>query len=244
VKIVVVIPTLDEDTSKTIRSIQDQTVKASKILVAVGSKKLYERLSTGKSAGVQYFYVQPDFRQPLGKRVAIALNTILAKANIREYDYILKVDADATLPKHFIEENLKENADCLGGSGYAMLITVSAFLEVFNGKFAEVAADDTYLGLAFRRRGYLVKGWRVPPMLRKKRPHSYRWYLTRGAEMYKMGYEPIHVLERLRGDRRGVLYSLGYISAMFKRAEQYALAPWVFRTQTRRLIYGKERAIG
>jgi hypothetical protein len=120
-----------------------------------------------------------------------------------------------------------------------MLIKVSAFLEVFNGRFAEVAADDTYLGLEFRMRGYLVKVWRVPPMLRKKRPHSYRWYLTRGAEMYKMGYEPVHVLERVRQDLRGILYSCGYASAMFEGVKKYDLAPWVFRAQIRRLIYGK-----
>ena len=40
--------------------------------------------------------VRPDFRQPLGKRVAITVNTILAKDNIKEYEYILKVDADAS----------------------------------------------------------------------------------------------------------------------------------------------------
>lgn len=124
-----------------------------------------------------------------------------------------------------------------------MLIKVSAFLEVFNGKFAEVAADDTYLGLEFRRRGYLVKDWRVYPMLRKKRPHSYRWYLTRGAEMYKMGYEPVHVLERVKVDRKGILFSLGYALAMLERVEKYDVASWVFRVQIRRLIYGKVSAL-
>jgi len=239
-KIVALIPTLDEDANTTIRSIQNQTVKISRILVAVGSRKLYEKVLTAKSTGVQYVYAQPDFRQPLGKRVAIALNTILTKVNIREYEYILKVDADVTLPRHFIEENLKENADCLGGSGCAMLIRVTAFLEVFNGKFPEVAADDTFLGLEFRRRGYSIKGWRVFPILRKKRPHSYRWYLSRGMEMYKMGYEPLHVLERMREDQRGILYNCGYALAMLKRVKKYDLAPWVFRVQIRRLIYGKE----
>jgi hypothetical protein len=239
-KIVALIPTLDEDANTTIRSIKNQTVKTSRILVAVGSRQLYEKLSTAKSTGVQYVYAQPDFRQPLGKRVAIALNTILTKVNIREYEYILKVDADVTLPRHFIEENLEENADCLGGSGCAMLIRATAFLEVFNGKFAEVAADDTFLSLEFRRRGYSVKGWQVFPILRKKRPHSYRWYLSLGTEMYKMGYEPIHVLERMRWDRRGIVYSIGYGLAMLKRVKKYDIATWVFRAQTRRLIYGKD----
>jgi len=241
-KILAVIPTLADDPTETIKSISEQTVKVSKILVAVGSKELYEKLTSKNLNGVEYFYVKPDFREPLGKRVATAINTVLAKENLREYDYLLKVDDDVVLPKRFIEENIEINADYVGGSGYAMILKVSSFLKIFNGKFAEVAADDTYVGLKFLHRGFLVKQWRCLPVLVLNRPpHSYRHFFSRGIEMYKLGYEPIHVFERIRWDRRCVFSILGYFTAMLKGIERYDFANWVLKTQIKRLIYGKQR---
>jgi len=239
VKMVAVIPTLAENPSVTISSIQNQTVKVSKTLVAIGSMKLYEELSSRNLLDVEYTYVRPDFRQPLGVRVTVALNTILAGESVQKYDYIMKTDADAQLPRRFIEENLKENADCCGGSGYAMIIKVSSFMKVFGGRFPEVAADDTYLGLEFMRRGYIFKDWRLPPASMRKPHHSYRHQFIWGAELYKMGYEPIHVLARIREHRREILTACAYVSAMLKRTRKYELASWVFNAQIRRILYGK-----
>jgi hypothetical protein len=91
------------------------------------------------------------------------------------------------------------------------------------------------------RKGYSVRDWRVRPTLMKKPRHSYRHYFTWGAEMYKMGYEPVHVLERIRWDWKGILYSWGYVSAILKRIQKYEFAPWVFKAQTQRLVHRKKR---
>jgi len=57
--------------------------------------------------------------------------------------------------------------------------------------------------------------------------------------MYKLGYEPLHVVEVVRHDFRNVFSIVGYAMAAFKRVKRYDIANWVFRAQLRRLIYGK-----
>lgn len=242
--ILVVIPTLNDDPTETINSLQNQTVKVSKILVAVGSKSLYQKLiSTGRGGAVEYFYVKPNFQDPLGKRVASALNYALSKVNLNDYDYLLRLDADAILPARFIEENLKKvNAHYIGKAGYAMLLKMECFLRVFNGQFAEVGAEDSYIGLKLLSQGYKVESWALPPKLKRKSGahHTWRYYFTRGIEMYKLGYEPIHVTETLRHDFRNIFTILGYFTAITKKFERYEFSNWVFRAQLRRLFYGKE----
>lgn len=240
-KIVAVIPTLRDDPSKTIESILQQTVKVSKIVVVTGSPELSRSLSCQGSDIVEIIYVKPNMDDPLGKRIATALNIALHRVSLEEYDYILRVDADTTLPSYFIEKNLKANADYIGKAGYAMLLKASSFLKVFSGKFAEVGAEDSYVGLKLLYQGYQVKQWLCPPVLMRKsgQHHSYRYYLTRGIEMYRLGYEPIHVLETLRRDLRNIFCIFGYALAVLKRVDHYEFAYWVFRTQLRRLVYGK-----
>jgi glycosyltransferase involved in cell wall biosynthesis len=241
-KILAVIPTLDDDPTDTIKSLLRQTVKVSKIIVAVGSLKLYRRLISSYGDNVaEFIYVKPNFQDPLGKRVAAALNCALSKVRLSEYDYLLRVDADTILPSRFIEENLKVKADYVGKAGYAMLLKMDCFIKVFNGRFVEVAAEDSYIGLKLLSLGYAVKPWALPPFLKRKSGshHSWRYYLTRGIEMYKLGYEPIHVIEVLRRDLRNVFTVVGYMLTIFSRRRRYDIAGWVFKAQLRRLIYGK-----
>ena len=241
-KILVVIPTLDDDPTDTIKSLLRQTVKVSKIIVAVGSLKLYQKLISRYGDNViEFVYIKPNFRDPLGKRVAVALNYALSKVCLSEYDYLLKVDADTTLPSHFIEENLKVNADYVGKVGYAMLLKMNCFIKFFNGRFFEVGAEDSYIGLKLLSQGCSVRSWVIPPKLKRKSGahHSWRYYFVRGMEVYKLGYEPLHVVEVVRHDFRAVFTIVGYAIAAFKRIKRYDIASWVFRVQLRRLIYGK-----
>ena len=101
-KILAVIPTLADDPSDTIKSLTKQTVKVSKILVAVGSWKLYQKLISNGIGIAEYFYVKPYFKDPVGKRIAVALNCLLSKVRLEEYEYLLRVDADTILPNLFI----------------------------------------------------------------------------------------------------------------------------------------------
>jgi len=199
-KVVAVVLTLDESPMDTIRSILQQTIKVSKILVVTGSYRLFKLLSRQESDIVKFLYLKPNMNEPLGVRVSKAINFALEHVNIEDYDYLLRVDADIILPKRFIEENLKAEADYVGKAGYCMLIKVSPFLKVFGGRFKEVGAEDSYVGMKFMYHGYQVKGYILSPILtdRAHRKHSYRYHLTLGMESYKLGYEPIHVFEKLR----------------------------------------------
>ncbi|MEM5854602.1 MAG: hypothetical protein QW228_09620 [Candidatus Aenigmatarchaeota archaeon] len=58
-RILAVIPTLNDDPTDTIKSLMSQTIKVSKILVAVGSEELYRKLvSTSGKGVVEIFYPQ------------------------------------------------------------------------------------------------------------------------------------------------------------------------------------------
>ena len=115
------------------------------------------------------------------------------------------------------------------------------FAKIFNGKFAEVGAEDSYFGLKLLYLGYQVKQWLCPPVLMRKsgQHHSFRYYFNRGVEMYRLGYEPIHVFETTRRDLRNIFCIIGYTFAAIKKIEYYEFAHWVFRKQLRRLLYGK-----
>lgn len=80
---------------------------------------------------MEYVYLKPNLDEPLGKRVVAAINYALSKVHLKEFDYLLRVDADTILPDRFIEENLKVDADCVGKAGYAMLLKVDCFIKVF-----------------------------------------------------------------------------------------------------------------
>jgi len=240
-KIVALIPTLRDNPTRTVESILQQTVKVSKIIVITGSQELCRSLSCQGSDIVEIIYVKPNMDDPLGKRIAVALNIALRRVDLERYNYILRVDADATLPRGFIEKNLKANADYVGKAGYAMLLKGSSFLKVFSGEFAEVCAEDSYVGLKFLHQGYQVKQWLCPPVLMRKsgKHHSYRYYLTRGIDLYRLGYEPIHVVERLLHEFRNIFSILGYALAVLKGIERYEFACWVFRTQLRKACLWK-----
>jgi cellulose synthase/poly-beta-1,6-N-acetylglucosamine synthase-like glycosyltransferase len=240
-RILAVIPTLADDPTDTIKSVMKQTVKVSKILVAVGSKILYQKLASTNLDIVEYVYVKPTFQDSVGKRVATALNIVLSKMRLEDYDYLLRVDADTILPSRFIEENLKADADYVGEAGYAMLIKMNSFIKFFNGRFVEVGAEDSYIGLKLLSQERSVKSWVLPPKLKRMSGahHSWRYYFVRGIEMYKLGYEPFHVVEVLRHDIRNLFTILGYLITILKGMEHYDFAGWVFRAQLKRLVYGK-----
>ncbi|MEM1659906.1 MAG: hypothetical protein QXR17_01995 [Candidatus Bathyarchaeia archaeon] len=84
--------------------------------------------------------------------------------------------------------------------------------------------------------------WTLPPKVKRRSGahHTWKYYFTRGIEMYKLGYEPVHVAEVIRHDIRNVFTILGYFAAIIKGLEHYDFAGWVFRAQLKRLLYGKQ----
>ena len=93
--------------------------------------------------------------------------------------------------------SLKVDTGCIRKAGYAMLIKMSCFIKYFDGRFRDVGAEDSYIGLKLLSQGYSVKSWRLPPKLKRKSGvrHSWRYYFARGMEMYKLGYEPLQLLK-------------------------------------------------
>lgn len=242
-RILAVIPTLDDDPTETIDTIMKQTIRPERIIIAVGSKKLYEKLvASSKYKDVTISYTEPNYKEFVGKRVAVALNNSLSNVNLEEYDWLLRVDADALLPSNFVEENMKADADYVGKAGYAMLIKMKTFIKVFNGRFAEVGAEDSYIGLKLMSLGFDVRRWLLSPKLKRKSGshHSWRYYFMRGKETYRLGYEPLHVAEHIRYDLRNIFELLGYFVALFKHDMKYDIARWVFGAQLKRLVYGKK----
>lgn len=251
-RILALIPTLKDNPIKTVQSILKQSIPVSKIIVIVGEKKLYARLLQCKLERTEYVYVKPDFRQPLGKRVGAAINVALANVNLMDYDYIFKVDSDVTLPNDFIEKNLQGMPDFVGSGGSAMLFKSNAFLNSFEGKYPEVPADDTYLSLKLLYDGYTVRVWKRQPHLQKrgKKHHSYKHYVQRGIDLYKLGYEPIHVFHYPQGficDIKALTFPMykffllmGYLSAVLRRIRRYEFASWIFLMQVRRLLFGRQ----
>lgn len=251
-RILAVIPTLNDDPTETVDSILTQSVEVSKIIVVIGSETLYSKLLSSSAERIEYVYVKPDFSQPLGIRVGRAINTVLSKENLREYDYILKVDAEVTLPKDFVEENLRDKPGFIASGGTAMLFKASSFLKI-GSKYPETPElDDTNLSLQYLYNGYTVKRWVCPPEIktRERGHHSSAHHIRAGIEWYRLGYEPIHVLHALQPTVQGMFkgeFNMGfllrvvwYFWAALRRIERYEFARWIFNMQVRRLIYGRQ----
>lgn len=253
-RLLAVVATLNDDPNRTVESILRQSVEVSKIIVAVGGKDLYEKLKEKSTERVEYFYVKPDYQLTVGKRVGAAINKALRKADFEKYDYVLKIDAEILLPANFVEANLAERPDFVGSVGFAMIFKTSSFLRVFGGVYPEVELDDIYFAFKFLYAGCSVKRWKSVPVemkVREKGYQSFSRYLHGGVEMYRVGYEPVHILHSfLRGVRRGTLDGtlqvvnivpvFGYFSAVLRNVKRYEFGLWIFRMQVRRLFYGRQ----
>ena len=239
-KILVLIPTLKDDPTQTVQSVKRQTMPVSKIMIIVGSKQLYSRLKRSELAKIaEIIYFRPNMKEPLGLRVAKSLNHALSMVKVENYDYILRVDADVKLPRKFIEENMKANADIVGRAGYAMLIKNQTFLQILKGRFPEVPAEDSYMNYKFWASSKKVENWKIYPTLLQQsvRKHFWREKFRSGLEAYKLGYEPIHVVARLRlAPLKNTFFCLGYFYALLGHFQKYEFAARIFNFQIKRLF--------
>jgi len=236
-----VIPTLDDDPTETIESIKAQSVDVSKILVGVGSRKLFEELISKASENVEFVYVKLDFRQSSGARIGHTINAALAGVKLQDYDYILRVDADVTLPRSFLATNLKVKADMVGRFGFAVILKTFSFIKLLKGSWPELFGEDTYVVHTYLSHGYCVMNYALSPILRRKSGVFYSWqdHFLRGVLMYKLGYEPFHAFGLaldIKANRTNIFVIFGYISAVIKQMEQFEFANWIFRKQLRELV--------
>jgi hypothetical protein len=180
----------------------------------------------------------------LPAKVSDVLNDGLSHIHLEDFDYLLRVDGDTVIPPNFLEINLKEHADCCGRTGCAMLIKVSTFLRLMNGKF-HPELDDTYLGLKFMKEGATVIGWKVGARHSSQVRDNINEYSNRGKLLYKAGYEPFHLVQGLvtRAKVRARFWTIrdvftvwGYFVAAITRTPKYEIADYVFNRQVRRLL--------
>ena len=191
---------------------------------------------------IDVVFVKPDWTKPQGERTAQAINVAASRVNMSDFDYILRTDADAILPNDFLEKNIALGADCATegayGSGYGMLLKVSAFEKALNGRFAEVSAEDSYTVYMLRYRGFSIKALASVARLNRQpgETHSYRYQWERGVAAYKVGYEPIHMISLIRSSSKNLITIFSYFLAALKQEKKYEFAGWVFKQQINNLV--------
>ena len=216
VKILCVIPSLPEELSfKAIQSVLKQTIPVESVMIL--SKRV-----KGKTTA---------------EKVSKLLNDGLSHVRIEDFDYLLRVDGDTVIPPNFLEENLKDNPDLCGEAGYGMIIKTSTFKKVMNGKF-HPESDDSYISYKFLMKGYKVTKWKVKPIplgdANFKRVLKSK--IDRGLLMYKIGYEPFHVILSIRWSLRNIFAIFGYFLGFLKREPKFDVSSFVWRRQIRRLL--------
>lgn len=212
-RILCVVPSLPEDLNPAcLPSIRSQTVPIQKIML------LTERVRGGV----------------LSQKVSYVINKALAQICLEDFDYLLRVDGDTVLPPDYVEKCLRLKPDLCGDWGYVMLIRISPFIRLMNGRF-HLEGDDSYITHKFIADGAKVVKTDVSIVQTRKRPHSVAEVMARGTIYYQLGYEPLHLLFGLRniGLRTYVLIIAGYFSALIRRKAKFDVANYVWHYQTR-----------
>lgn len=218
-RILCIVPSLAQNLNpETIRSILNQTYPIE--MLAILPKKIN--------------------KPTINDRITQVLNDGLANINLESFDYLLRIDGDVTISSNFIEENLKADADCCGKSGYAMLIKVSTFLRLMNGRFSKIS-DDTYLGLKFMKEGAKVVNLRAHAEHSSTTAHPLSDYILRGKTLYKVGYEPVHMIHECLLHVHYITLKdcftvLTYFGSVIKRIPKSDVAGYVFNYQVKRLF--------
>jgi len=216
-KILCVVPSLPRDFNlSTLKTILQQTLPIDMIVVLL--KKM-----EGKT---------------VAEKVSKALNDGLSHLHLKDFDYLLRVDSDTVIPPNFLEENLKGEPDLCGGAGYAMIIKVSTFERVMEGRFHPLS-DDSYTSYKFMEKNCRVSKHRVKPKLlrRSGSSHGVMYFLNRGKAMFKHGYEPFHVLSSFRWEWKNIVCLFGYVLALLKNERKFDTASFVWHKQVRRLFH-------
>jgi hypothetical protein len=173
----------------------------------------------------------------VSEKVSDVLNEGFSHIHLEDFDYILRVDGDTVLPNAFLAENLIGEPDICGQAGYALLFRVKPFVDLLDGKL-NPESDDSHILARFFSAGLKVTKWNVEPMLMRRSGggHNVSYYLHRGKVMYKLGYEPVHVLHSILIDKRNVFSIAGYIRAWIKRETYPDVFASVRSYQIRRLV--------
>jgi hypothetical protein len=195
------------DCEKTLQSIKDQTIQPTKIVIA---DKSY-----------------PQFRF-VGERVGMAMRDALSREKLDNYTHILRVDGDTILPKDHVKYCLRKNADLVGDGGYAQLLKVSAFKDLFNCEYPVDFAADSCLSWAviYSNKHTFHKGKK--PILPPPRKYPMQAWLEYGAARHRFGYSLFRTLAAFRNYRSTTFVGfkiiwaiLGYLQAKAQHQKQH-----------------------
>lgn len=173
----------------------------------------------------------------IAEKLSKVLNDGLSHLKLESFDYILRVDSDTVLPASFLKENLKQQSDLSGDAGYAMIIKTSTFIQVMQGRF-HPESDDSYTCYKFMQENRKVQKNRVKAILLRPSGvhHSIEYFVNRGTAMWKLGYEPLHVLMSWRWEWRNIFTVYGYLRAILRGTKRHDIAKFVWNKQVRRLL--------
>jgi hypothetical protein len=171
------------------------------------------------------------------QRIADAENDGLSHVNLSRFDYILKVDGDTILSKDFVKNNLIGDPDVVGG-GSAMLIKVSAFNEVMNGKFY-AECEDPYIRVKFQMAHKKVRGYREAPLYIGYHPLEVHYFAELGRMYYRLGWTPAHmasmIFEEPPRNLKKIFIVLSYFVACLTKPKKMDTFNFVRAYQTRSL---------
>jgi hypothetical protein len=118
----------------------------------------------------------------------MAMRNALAKEQLDDFSYILRVDGDTILPKNFVEESLKLNADLVGCGGYAQLLKTSTFKELFDNVYPVDFAEDTVLTEAvIRSPNHSYSKYVVKPITPAPKKYPLSSWIKNGEFRYRIG---------------------------------------------------------
>jgi len=215
-KILCVVVTLGGH-GKTLASIHRQTVKPDLILIA---DKKFDRQFAGERAGC-------------------AMRHALSQVNLDNFTHILRVDGDTVLPDTFIESALEQKADLVGSAGYAQLLAVKAFKELFGGIYPIAYAEDSVIhSTVLNSDKHVFVETPVKPILPPAKKYSKESWVKNGEEYYKLGYSIFGVLFTFKNHRSKTLVGFnlfyilkGWLKAFSSRMDVYEFAKRINRNK-------------
>jgi hypothetical protein len=156
--------------------------------------------------------------------------------NLRNFDYILKLDGDTILGKDFLKNNLAGSPDTVG-AGPAFLIKVSPFIEILGGKFYP-DSEDPYVITRFMMAGKKVQGYyEAPKYIGSHSSLDVPQLVSLGFMYYKLGWMPIHVFQKIFWDIprsvREVFLVGSYLLACILRPKKMDTFSFIRTYQTR-----------
>lgn len=128
------------------------------------------------------------------KGIVNALNNVLARVNIWDYDYIFRTNHDVYFPPNWMEKNLALGVDLIGSHGDAMLIRPKV-IDGIGGKFFYNVVEDSYFVYMAVLNGFSYKREVVAHAnTRKMASTANPWrFIDEGVAMWQIGYGPLHL---------------------------------------------------